>query len=92
MTKDSTTHTSQDHDRKFQHDHTQSNPRAAKDLPNAEDSGSTRISPETAELIAEGHVIANNPAQKHPFPEDKRKEARQEHTNHFTNRATSENK
>ena len=80
-------HTSQDHDRKFQHDHTKSNPRVAKDLPNAEDSGSTRISAETAELIAEGHTITNKPSQGHPFPEDRRKEERRVHTNHFTNRA-----
>ena len=81
-----TKHTSQDHDRKFQHDHTESNARVAKDLPNAEDSGSMRISAETAELIAEGHTITTNPAQMHPFPKDNRKEARQEHPR-FTNRA-----
>ena len=86
-----TKHTSQDHDRKHQHDHTQSNPRAAKELPNPEDSGSRRISPETAELIAEGHVITNTPPSQKPFLNDKRKEARQEHTNHFTNRAPGTN-
>ena len=91
MKKDSLPHTSQDHDRKFQHDHIESNPRAAKGLPNAEDSGSKRISPETAELIAKGHTISNKPSQQQPFPEDKRKEARQEHTSHFTNRS-SDNK
>ena len=85
--KDSLPHTSQDHDRKFQHDHITNNPRAAKDLPNAGDSVSTHISAETAEFIAQGRTISNNPSLKPEFTEDKRKSVRHEHTNHFTNRA-----
>jgi len=50
--------TSQDYDRKHQHDHITKNPRAAKDLPTAEDNRTI----------------------------DKREIAREEHTNHFTNR------
>jgi len=86
------THTSQDYDRKHQHDHITSNPRAAKDLPNPEDSGSTHISAETAELISKGHTISGKPSRESGFTEDKRETARHENTNHFTNRASQENK
>ena len=94
MKKESEPHTSQDHDRKFQHDHIKSNPRAAKDLPGPEDDASeegsetTDTSQKTADLIAKGHTISNNPSLKPAFTEDKRESARHEHTNHFTNRAS----
>jgi hypothetical protein len=100
MKKDSTTHTSQDYDRKHQKDHISSNPRAAKDLLSEEDSGNDNgenggiigTHDETAGLFAKGHAITNKPSSNTTFTEDKRDTARHEHTNHFTNRAGREKK
>jgi hypothetical protein len=80
-------HTSQDYDRKHGQDHISHNPRAIKDMPNTDDNGASP-SEKTAELISQGHTIANKPPLKSNFTEDKRETARHEHTNHFTNRAS----
>lgn len=45
------------------------------------------ISPETEALIDKGHVIGHDVKGTAARREDKREIAREEHTNHFTNRA-----
>ena len=92
MKNDTTSHTSQDYDRKHGCDHIASNSRAAKDLPDSKDSETAEENPAIAEIISKGHTIATNPAVKSSFTEDKRETARHEHTNHFTKRTSSENK
>ena len=88
--KDSPANTSQDYDRKHGRNHIASNPRAIKDRLTSEDSeaeGDTNSG--NALLIERGHTITEKPVLKAGFTEDKRKTARQEHTNHFTNRASN---
>jgi len=77
MKKESEVHTSQDHDRKFQHDHTEKNPRAAKDIPNSQDSNA---------YSAEKYAVTDKSSSGAVYIQDKRKLAREEHTAHFTNR------
>jgi hypothetical protein len=86
-------HNSQYYDRKHEQDHIVHNPRALKDIPNSEDSEAedtdsttTDSGQKSADMISKGHSVPNNPSLKSAFPEDKRKEVRQEHTNHFTSR------
>lgn len=90
MKKNPTT-PSQDYDRKHGKNHIAMNSRAAKDAVSDEDCNNEGSSDATDEIIAKGHIIANNPSAKSSFTEDKRATARQEHTNHFTNRAKPEN-
>lgn len=99
MKKDSAPHTSQDYDRKHQQDHVLHNPRAVKDIPSSEDNETTDSennggggdkSDATAEILAKGHITETSSAKTN-YNADERKLVRQEHTNHFTNRARPEN-
>ena len=70
MKKDSVRHTSQDYDRNHAQDHISNNPRAAKDIPTLEDSGTTDTNKEIAELISKGHTLTDKPSLKAKFAED----------------------
>ena len=86
MKKEPTPHTSQDYDRKHGQDHVAKNPRTMKGKHPGEPDAAPTISDETAELIAKGHPTPTPAMDKSAYHEDKRESAREEHTNHFTNR------